>query len=241
MARSPRLVIPGQPLHMIQRGNNRSMSFVATDDYLYYKTALRQASKRARCAIHAYVLMSNHVHLLVTPEDDGGPSRMMQAVGRRYVRYFNDRYARTGTLWEGRFRSALIDSHRYFFACSRYIETNPVRARITKLPALYPWSSFRYNANGEPDSLLTPHALYAGLGARAEERRGAYRALFDGNPGAEALDVIRHATNAGAVLGTERFRAQIEEALHRRLERLPHGGDRRSPVFQSARDADQRL
>lgn len=240
MARPPRLVVPDQPLHVIQRGNNRSVSFVAAEDYRYYGEVLCEASARARCAIHAYVMMGNHVHLLLTPADEGGPARMMQALGRRYVRYFNGRYARTGTLWEGRYRSTLVDSHSYFFACSRYIELNPVRARIVEHAAQYPWSSFHHNANGERDPLLTPHALYRGLGARPAERRAAYGALFEEHLGDDALGAIRRATNAGTVLGSAGSQAQTEAELRRRATRLPREGDRRSAAFRAAHSTSDR-
>jgi putative transposase len=236
MARMRRLVVPGQPLHVIQRGNNRAASFVGTGDFLHYKYFLRAASERAQCAIHAYALMGNHIHLLVTPADEHGPARMMQQLGRRYVRYFNACHARTGTLWEGRYRSTLIDSHHYFFTCSRYIELNPVRAGLVAHPEQYRWSSFHHNAHGARDPLLTPHALYRELGTRPLDQRTNYRALFATVIGADALDAIRRATNRGTVLGTTRFRSAIEEAAQRRVTRLARGGDRRSRAFRVERD-----
>ena len=233
MARSPRLVVPGQPLHVIQRGNNRSVTFQSVEDYHRYKRELCVASERAGCAIHAYVLMSNHVHLLVTPNSRDALGSMMQAVGRRYVRYFNDRYERTGTLWEGRFRSALIDSNLYFLTCSRYIELNPVRARITKRPDEYRWSSFRHNAMGAVDPLVTPHPLYIDLASAAHERRASYRALFRDGLEERIIAEIRRATNSCRVLGTTKFRGDVGRALGRHADRLAHGGDRRSTGFSS--------
>jgi putative transposase len=233
MPRVPRPVVPGQPLHLIQRGNNRAASFVGIADFQRYKQILREASDRTGCAIHAYVLMTNHVHLLVTPDCEKGPARMMQSVGRRYVRYFNDRYARTGTLWEGRYRSAVVDSQHYFLACSRYIELNPARAGIVAQPAEYPWSSFRCSAHGRADALITPHPLYLALGANPTRRQGSYRALFVGREDVEAVDAIRRATNAGTTLGSARYRAELEMALQRRLTRALHGGDRRSASFRA--------
>lgn len=206
MPRSLRVVRAGQPLHIIQRGNNRGTSFNDAHDALRYKGVLGQAAEQAGCAIHAYVFMSNHVHLLVTPQGDGSASRMMQMVGRRYVRYFNDRHARTGTLWEGRFRSMLIDSSNYFFACSRYIELNPVRAGIVIYPGAYRWSSFRYSTSGEADGLLTPHELFEALGSTGAERRTAYRAMF-GSPLDEAtIGAIRRATNTGSIMSVQHQR-----------------------------------
>lgn len=172
MPRMPRVVVPGLPLHVIQRGNNRQAIFFRGQDYDRFHTDLRAASERFDCVIHAYVYMTNHVHLLVTPSTRQGISRMMQSVGRRYVRYINDEYNRSGTLWEGRFKSALVDSDRYLLVCSRYIEMNPVRACITDLPQDYRWSSYHHNALGKADPMLSPHALYQALGIGPAERQG---------------------------------------------------------------------
>lgn len=202
MPRAPRTVTAGQPLHLIQRGNNRSACFIDDRDRAFYLRSLRDASTRTGCAIHAYVLMTNHVHLVVTPADAMSTARLMQAVGRRYVRHFNDRYDRTGTLWEGRYRSMPIDSERYFLACSRYVELNPVRAGLVRQPASYPWSSFRCNANGNTDPIVTPHAVYEALGALAAVRQASYRALFTTTLDADVVDAIRRATSAGLALGT---------------------------------------
>jgi putative transposase len=235
MPRHPRAVASGQPLHIVQRGNNRATTFRSPDDFRFYKHALEEASRAAGCAIHAYVLMSNHVHLLATPEEPDGAARMMQSVGRRYVRFFNDRSGRTGTLWEGRYRSALVDSARYLFACSRYIELNPVRAGMAHRAAEYPWSSFGQNAGAVADPIVTPHALYLALGATPAQRRAAYRALFARALPAEDLVAIRRATRRGTVAGRVRCRQEESEELSRRLEREPHGGDRRSAAYTTGR------
>ena len=197
MPRPPRAVHPGHTFHLIQRGNNRSACFIDDEDRACYLAALHHASARVRCPIHAYVLMTNHVHLLVTAGDACAPSRMMQALGRNYVRHFNERHGRTGTLWEGRFRSSLIDSERYFLLCSRYIETNPVRAGLATRPDEYRWSSFRSNAEGRPDPLVQRHRVYLELGRWKSTRCDAYRALFETPLGAPVLDAIRRATNKG--------------------------------------------
>ena len=160
MARLPRFSLTGVPQHVIQRGNNRQACFAADEDYRFYLDCLRDASQRYRCAIHAYVLMTNHVHLLVTPGETGAISRFMQHVGRRYVQHFNFLYQRSGTLWEGRYKSSLVDAENYLLTCYRYIEMNPVRAAMVREPVEYRWSSHRANALGHPDSVLTPHALY---------------------------------------------------------------------------------
>lgn len=220
--------MPGQTLHLIQRGVNRASCFASDDDRQVYKRGLRAASERAGCAIHAYVLMTNHVHLLVTASDERSPARMMHYLGSGYVRYFNHRHDRTGTLWEGRYRSALIDSERYLLACSRYIESNPVRAGLVAHPDLYAWSSFRCNAYGAADVLITPHPVYAALGEPAARRPAAYRALFSSPTEPSVLDAIRRATNTGGVLGSAHCREAFEEALDRPLRRATHGGDRRS-------------
>ena len=232
MPRPPRVVLPGHTLHCIQRGNNRSSCFVDDEDRACYLAALHHASVRARCPIHAYVLMPNHVHLLVTAGEPRAPARMMQALGRNYVRHFNERHGRTGTLWEGRYRSSLIDSERYFLQCSRYIESNPVRAGLVSGPEEYEWSSFRSNAEGQPDALVRRHAVYLALGRWGATRRAAYRALFETPLDARVLDAIRRATNGGSALGFDDSRSSLERALGRPLSRGKHGGDRRG------RDAD---
>jgi putative transposase len=209
MPRPLRVVTPGQPLHVIQRGNNRVATFVTPRDLEIFRLMLLEASRNARCAIHAYVLMTNHFHVLMTPEDECGPARMMQILGRRYVRYFNDRRSRTGTLWDGRYRSARIDSANYFFACSRYIELNPVRAGLVDEPSDFHWSSFNCNALGDPDDLITPHRLYFALGARPAEQRLAYRGMFDEILHADVIDEIRRSTKAGRSIGDPMHRSSL--------------------------------
>lgn len=233
MARWPRLVVPGLPLHVVQRGNNRTLTFHSDEDFACLRATLLYASRRSGCRVHAYALMPNHVHLLVTPEDTRGPSRLMQIVGRRYVRYFNARYARTGTLWEGRFRSSLVDSDNYLLACCRYIDRNPVKAGIVDEPTQYRWSSYRHLALGHADPLISPHAVYTALGATPESRQASYRALCENEVAPPLLFMIRSCTTGGGAMGSEDFRAQMEAILRRRVVRLPHGGDRRSAVATS--------
>ena len=235
MARMPRIVVPGVPLHVTQRGNNRQPIFFADRDYARFLVDLREAAARHACAVHAYVLMTNHVHLLLTPSDTNGPARLMQALGRRYVRYVNLRYARTGTLWEGRFRSALLDSDRYYFACSRYIEMNPVRAQLVRDPGEYRWTSFPRNAHGRPDAVVSPHPLYLALGTTDMNRQRAYRQLFGQEPDAESVDSIRRGTRSGVAIGSDGFREDVRATLARRVDRLGHGGDRRSSTFRQSR------
>ncbi|HZS65472.1 MAG TPA: transposase, partial [Burkholderiales bacterium] len=157
MARRPRLELAGVPLHVIQRGNNRAPCFLADGDRQMYLKFLGEAAARHRCALHAYVLMPNHVHLLLTPTDSGAVAAMMQDLGRRYVRLFNDIHRRSGTLWEGRYKAAMVDTERYFLTCQRYIELNPVRAQLVDHPASFRWSTYRHYALGANNSLVSAH------------------------------------------------------------------------------------
>jgi putative transposase len=228
MARLGRYFLPDQPLHVIQRGNNRHAIFFAEDDHGRYRDWLAEAATDQGVAIHAYVLMTNHVHLLATPRHADSLPRMMQSLGRRYVGYVNHAYRRTGTLWEGRYRAAPIESEAYFLACSRYIELNPVRAGMVAHPRDYRWSSWRANARGAEDALVSEHALYRALGRSAAARQEAYRALFRAALGEAFLDELRAATNGGWALGSERFKQQIAKALHRRVSPLARGRPRKA-------------
>jgi putative transposase len=178
MARAKRLNIPDVPQHVIQRGNNKQVCFFSELDYRVYLSKLKEYSEKYAVAIHAFVLMTNHVHLLATPTTAKGISDLMQNLGRYYVWHVNQRYQRTGTLWEGRFKSELVDSELYLLQVSRYIELNPVRAFMVADPADYPWSSYQANALGKSIQLLTPHPCYLALGATAAERQRNYRGLF---------------------------------------------------------------
>ncbi len=204
MPRSTRIAFGGVPLHVIQRGNDRKPCFVSEEDFLLYLTYLRAAAARTGCAIHAYVLMTNHVHLLLTPSENQSVSRLMQQLGRRYVRKFNERHGRTGTLWEGRFRSSVIDSERYFLVCQRYIEQNPVRAGLVREARDYAWSSHRHYIDGHEDPLLTEHECFLRMGPTASERMGAYRRLCSENANDEIVDYLRAAIHRGQTLGRRR-------------------------------------
>lgn len=232
MARLPRLYLPGCAQHVIQRGNNREACFYAEADYKAYLSFLKDSAAKYQVAIHAFVLMTNHVHLLVTPQGEQGVSRMMQAQGRKYVQYFNYTYRRTGTLWEGRYKSTVVDADNYLLTVYRYIELNPVRAKMVTHAAEYLWSSHQGNALGKPIQLLTPHALYNQLGKTDSERQIAYRGLFDGLMPEQELTAIRDATNKAWALGNERFKAQIAANTGRRAEPLGRGGDRKSTAFR---------
>jgi putative transposase len=217
MPRRPRIALPGVPLHLIQRGNNRQACFFADEDYRVYLNWLQQYARQCDCAVHAYVLMTNHVHLLLTPRTADGAGALMKRLGQRYVQYINRSYRRSGTLWEGRFRSCLVEDETYLLGCYRYIELNPVRASMVDHPAEYPWSSYRANAQGEPCTLLSPHGLYMTLGADDASRHAAYRALFQYQPDEGLANEIRTATNGNYALGSERFQKQVAAMLGRRV------------------------
>ncbi len=232
MARQPRFVVPGLPQHVIQRGNNRQPIFTVEADYRFFLDLLQASSERFGVLVHAYVLMTNHVHLLVTPEASSGLARMMQGIGRRYVRHFNDTYERTGSLWEGRYRATVVESARYLLACMRYIELNPVRAGLVRAPGDYRWSSYRCNAHGQPDPLVMPHDEYLALARDADARLEAYRRLFCVEGDEVRDEDIRAATNKAWALGSEDFIADIERQAARRASALPRGGDHKSELFR---------
>jgi putative transposase len=227
MARMPRLYVPGCSHHVIQRGNNRAPCFRQEIDYLSYLEYLSGAATSVGIDVHSFVLMTNHVHLLLTPKSAGDCGKMMQSLGRNYVRYFNNRYGRTGTLWEGRYKSTLIDSDNYFFTVSRYIELNPVRAGIVRHPRDYPWSSYHSNAHGATCKMLTPHHLYVGLGQSDAERQQSYQGLFEQEIAAETLDELRYATNRAWAFGSQEFKAHILSGVNRRPVSMGWGGVRR--------------
>ncbi|MGK0501129.1 MAG: putative transposase [Oceanicoccus sp.] len=231
MARLPRLYVPGCAHHIIQRGNNRQVCFFDDLDYGFYLDKLNEAREKSQVSIHAFVLMTNHVHLLATPHDQYGISRMMQSLGRRYVGYVNATYQRTGTLWEGRYKSTLVDSENFLLTVSRYIELNPVRAGMVDHPSEYPWSSYRGNAMGKEIKILTPHSSYRQLGKAQEDRQQAYRTLFRGRIAERTLAEIREATNKAWVLGDNRFKEEIKAMASRQIESSGWGGDRKSMAY----------
>lgn len=232
MARKPRIYVEGCSYHVIQRGNNRDACFFQEVDYAFYMQSLKEAADKYKVEVNAFVLMTNHVHLLVTPVNAQGLSQMMQSLGRRYVRYINLTYKRTGTLWEGRFKSTIVDTDEYFFTLCRYIEMNPVKARMVASPREYPWSSFRYHGMGVPVAVITPHKNYLSLGATNSQRLLAYRALFELPNSIELDKTIRHYSENEWVIGCDKFRSQIEQALGRSLVRFNWGGDRKSDEFK---------
>ena len=216
MPRTPRLDLANTAQHIIQRGNDRQPCFFIEADYLCYLAELRETSLREGCRVHAYALMTNHVHLLVTPAAAGQIACMMQALGRRYVRYLNDRHHRTGTLWEGRYKACLVDSEDYLLSCYRYIELNPVRARIVAEPDEYAWSSFGSNALGKSDPLVRPHASYLAMDRSPDRRRAVYRRWVMQPVDTTETDAIRLYLQRQYAYGSNRFRADIEAQLGRR-------------------------
>lgn len=216
MPRKARIRCGGIPHHIIQRGNNRASCFFADEDYRFYLENLAEGARRYECEVHAYVLMTNHVHLLVTPGDEEGLSRMMRHLGSRYVQYVNHIYRRNGRLWEGRYKSSLIDTDRYLLTCYRYVELNPVRAGKVESPDEYEWSSYGAHTHGRPDALLRDHPSYLALGKDSPARQQAYRDLFRHHIDAAVLQAIRASVNSGMTLDDKRFQDQIEAMVARR-------------------------
>ena len=223
MPRQPRYFIPNIPQHIIQRGVDRQAVFFEPGDYTLYLRSLRKAARQHECQVHAYVLMTNHTHLLLTPGSERSIPLVMQAMGRTYVQALNKKYERTGTLWEGRYKASLVQSDGYLLACHRYIELNPVRAGLVSAPGDYPYSSYAHNACGCSDKLVTFHAVYASLGRTDEERCTAYQRLFNTSVAPEMLSTIRDATNACLVVGDDGFKDQIEAMLGRSVRHGKRG------------------
>ena len=228
MPRRPRIHLAGLPLHLVQRGHNREACFFAEDDYHAYRHWLGEALTASGCHLHAYVLMTNHVHLLLTPPAPEAVAQLVIALGRRYVQYINKTYRRTGTLWDSRYKSSLVQADAYLLLCQRYIELNPVRAAMVDDPAHYRWSSYRANGLGQDDPLLTPHTVYAGLDQDEAARRAVYRAFFRSELDAEAIGDIRLALTQGQPLGNSRFIDDIERATGQRREVKARGRPRKT-------------
>lgn len=212
MPRKRRFFLPGIPAHIVQRGRSRQPVFFADADCQAYLHWLAEASERYDCAIHAYVLMTNHVHILATPRESQGLSQMMQYLGRRYVPYINRKYGMSGSIWEGRYKASLVDDEAYLLRCMRYIELNPVRANMVVQAGHYRWSSYRANAQGASNALISPHALYLALGKTGPQRLAAYKAVFKGSEENNHGD-IDSAWQTGTPLGGERFKTEIERQL----------------------------
>ena len=227
MPRRARISLSGVPHHIIQRGNNRDACFYSDQDYQFYLDWLKEYGEISRCQVHAYVLMTNHVHLLVTPQTESGVGMLMRRLGQRYVQYINRTYRRSGTLWEGRFKSCITREEDYVLGCYRYIELNPVRAGMVSHPAEYRWSSYRINAQGESSDLVMPQIIYQQIAGNRESRLAGYRDLFRYHLDPGLVDEIREATNGNYALGSDRFKSQIESAIGRRVERGRSGRPRK--------------
>jgi putative transposase len=230
MPRSLRFTLPGIPQHVVQRGNNRAATFLHPDDYRFYLAALYDASRQYGVDVYAYALMTNHVHLLAAPREPFAISRMFQSVGRRFVPYVNGRYARAGTLWEGRHRASVVQTEQYLTACHLYVELNPVRAGLVADPLAYPWSSCVHYAGDATDPLVTEAPDFLVLGDDLPSRRAAYRELLTAGLGPETAEGIRTATRRGAVIGDGGFRAELQRRMGRCLPGAPRGRPARPRV-----------
>ena len=223
MPRKPRFFLPDVPAHIVQRGHSREPVFFDDGDYQAYLGWLEEAATRYHCDIHSYVLMTNHIHILATPRERQGISRMMQYIGRRYVPYINHTYGTSGSIWEGRFKASLISDEQYLLTCMRYIELNPVRANMVKAPGYYRWSSYRYNAQGKDDTIVAEHPLYKAMGRTKVSRCENYKSLFKAHIDADQLKSIRAAWQTGTPLGNDYFREKIERKLKTRVGQARRG------------------
>lgn len=230
MARLARVSVPGHPYHVLQRGNNRQVIFLSDGDRETMRSLLAESALQFEVVLHAYVLMDNHFHLLATPQGPDGLPKMMQAVGRRYVRYFNDTHGRTGTLWEGRYKSALVQSERYLLACMVYMDLNPVRAGMVSRAQDYPWSSHAHYIGLHNDRLVTPHALVWELGNTPFARESRYRELVQAGVSREQRAALGQSVTSGWVLGDARFVAGLQGRTTRRLTRSVPGRPSKTAV-----------
>jgi putative transposase len=229
LPRRPRYFPEGIPVHLVQRGNNQQVIFTSNHDFAAFANWLTEGAEKYQLAIHAWAFMTNHIHLLATPISGDAISKWMQFVGRHYVRYFNHKYCRTGTLFEGRFKANLVQSSQYFLACSRYIELNPVRALMVADPADYPWSSYPAHAFGKAVDMWRPHEEYLNLASTVQSRQKIYRALCAEKLGTMVIKDIRDASRTGIVLGNQQFRDQIEM-----LSGIPQAHMKRGPKSKKA-------
>ena len=223
MPRRPRIDLPGNPQHIIQRGVDRQPVFFSDDDCSFFLDLLNAYTQKRSILLHAYCLMTNHIHLVLTAPSARELGGLMQDMGRRYVQYVNRTYKRSGGLWQGRYKSSYIQTERCLLACQRYVELNPVRAEMVRQPADYRWSSFHANALGEPNPLITPHQEYLNLGVSEEKRLQIYRELFATQGDDPDWKLIRAATQQGVVVGDSRFVEAIEKRLGHAVQPKPRG------------------
>ncbi|KQV87005.1 REP-associated tyrosine transposase [Pelomonas sp. Root1237] len=233
MARLPRLILPGQPHHVILRGNNRQAIFFSDHDRQQMLVTLTEVAAQYGVAVHAYVLMDNHLHLLLTPPAADALSRMMQALGRRYVAWFNTRHQRSGTLWEGRFRAGLVEGERHLLACIRYIELNPVRAGLCQDAAQWPWSSAAHHLGLNRSALVTEHELYWSLGNTPFEREHAYRELMDQGVTLQEQAQFTEAVLRGRPVGGATFLKALGDTHPKVALKRPRGRPRKTPLASS--------
>lgn len=226
MARKQRLIVPNIPYHVIQRGNNRNKIFYSEKDYNFFLNLLGEAKLKHPCLIYSYCLMTNHCHLLVEPKEKGNLSLLMKLVGAKYAHYVNKAYKRTGTLWEGRFKSCLVDEKQYFLTCLHYIEANPVRAGIVNSPESYRWSGYRFRAFGESNHILDLDQWYNSLADNNNDRQINYRKFFQNLKSEPLFKIIRDMTNKGGIYGKENFKVQIEQLTGRKIVFRPPGRPR---------------
>jgi putative transposase len=238
MPRKPRIHLDDVPLHVIQRGHNRQPCFFSEGDYECYLHWLGEALVATGASLHAYALMTNHVHLLITPKDARAIPQLFISLGRRYVQYINRKYQRTGTLWDSRYKSSFIEAETYLFACHRYIELNPVRAAIVEDPAHYRWSSYRHNALGQPDPLLSPRPEYLALALSPQARQDAYRVFIEEVLDQAAIAKIRAAANQSQPLGNPRFYAMIERSTGQSRVPRPPGRPPKGALCGSTKAVD---
>ena len=223
MARLPRLTVPGYPHHVMQRGNNRQPIFLSVAEYQYLLDLIGESAQKFKVDIHSYVLMTNHFHLLATPQTEAGLPQMMQAIGRSYVRYFNDLHGRSGTLWEGRYRSTLLQTDRYLLACMAYIDLNPVRAGLVSDVRDYPWSSHAFYVGMRNDKLITPHSLFWELANTPFSREAAYSELVRAGVSENQQDTLTRSVLAGWALGNTDFIEELQKRTNRRLSKAKAG------------------
>ena len=226
MARRPRLFVADIPYHIVQRGNNKNPIFFSEQDYIFFLEVLGEAKLKHPCLIYSYCLMTNHFHMLIEPKEKENASLLMKFLGAKYVRYMNKFHSRSGTLWEGRFKSSLIDEEMYFLSCLRYIEMNPVRAGIVTSPELYRWSSYRFRAFGEKSYILDLDSWYNSLGYDSKERQFSYRSFFREEIPRPVINLIREMTNKGNIVGGREFRELVEKMTRQDIVIRPPGRPR---------------
>ncbi len=232
MPRKPRFYVPGTPVHVMQRGHNREAVFFSEQDYWEYLRCLKHAADDYGCKVHGYVLMTNHIHLLVSPEDKESIAQLFQGLGRHYVRYINETYRRQGGLWEGRYKGNIIQSQAYLLACMRYIEMNPVRAGMVDHPEKYRWSSYAANALGASNAILSQHEEYINLGVSSEQRQQIYQGLFDDRLESEVIDFLSQSLQSGTPLGNDQFISQIEATMGKKVGCIQPGCPKKKPILQ---------